>query len=64
MSENADPVVEKMTDSENPVEGAIAGLKEKFPDLVDDLRDGYSGLMVAPNQLLGCSKSIARRVGV
>ncbi len=37
---------------DNPVEEAIANLKERFPDgVADDTRDGYEGLIVAPDKL-------------
>ncbi|MGB5061512.1 MAG: NADH-quinone oxidoreductase subunit C, partial [Candidatus Promineifilaceae bacterium] len=36
----------------NPVEQAISALKERFPEaVVDDPRDGYSGLVVSADKL-------------
>jgi NADH-quinone oxidoreductase subunit C/D len=36
----------------DPVEEATARLKERFPELGDDPRSGFTGLMVPPEQLL------------
>ena len=50
--------------SDNPVEAAIARLKERFPDAVtDDERDGYEGIMVNADQLLNVAEALRDDLG-
>ncbi len=50
--------------NENPVEVAIARLKEKFPTAVtDDERDGYEGIMVNANRLLDVAQTLRDELG-
>ncbi|MFT5196104.1 MAG: NADH-quinone oxidoreductase subunit C/D [Candidatus Promineifilaceae bacterium] len=47
----------------DPVEGAIAALREKFPDLTDDPRPNYTGLMVPADQLLAVAVELKEKLG-
>ena len=48
----------------DPVVDALARLKEKFPEAVtDDPRDGYSGLMVAADQLPTIARALKEELG-
>ena len=47
----------------DPVEGAIAALRETFPDLTDDPRPNYSGLMVPADQLLAVAGELKNNLG-
>ncbi len=50
--------------NENPVEVAIAHLKEKFPQAVtDDERDGYEGIMVNADKLLDVAQTLRDELG-
>lgn len=50
--------------NENPVEAAIARLKEKFPTAVtDDEREGYEGIMVTADQLLEVAQTLRDELG-
>lgn len=50
--------------SDNPVEVAVARLKERFPDAVsDDERDGYEGIMVNADQLLNVAEALRDDLG-
>ena len=47
----------------DPVEGAIAALREKFPDITDDTRPNYTGLMVPADQLLAVAGELKNELG-
>ena len=50
--------------SQNPVERAAALLKERFPDAVsDETRDGYTGLVVSPEQLVDVATALRDDIG-
>lgn len=48
----------------NPVEEALAALKEKFPESVtDDTRDGFQGVIVAPDKLIEVATALRDELG-
>ena len=47
----------------DPVVEATAVLKEKFPSLQDDTREGYQGLMVPPENLLEVAQTLRDELG-
>lgn len=56
-----EPEVEDAT--VDPVAEATAVLKERFPDLQDDPRDGYTGLIVSPDQLTAVAQTLKDELG-
>lgn len=63
MAEMMIEVLEPEVEAVDPVEEATAVLKEKFPDLQDDPRDGYTGLMVPPDQLTAVAQTLKDELG-
>ncbi|MDJ0752671.1 MAG: NADH-quinone oxidoreductase subunit D [Ardenticatenaceae bacterium] len=62
----ADPIIEidePEVPSVDPVEQATATLKEKFPELSDDSRPNYTGIMVPPEKLLEVAKTLKDELG-
>jgi NADH-quinone oxidoreductase subunit D/NADH-quinone oxidoreductase subunit C/D len=50
--------------SENPVDAAIARLKERFPeDVTDDPREGYEGVSVSAEKLVEVAKALRDDLG-
>ena len=56
-------VLEPETETLDPVETATAALKQRFPDLVDDPRDRYTGLIVPAGQLVDVAKVVRDDLG-
>ncbi len=57
----AEPTIEVVEAAEEAVDPAVttaAALKEKFPDLVDDPRPNFSGIMVPADQLLAVARTL------
>ena len=49
---------------DNPIEEALARVKERFPEGVsDDTRDGYEGVVVSPDQVVDVSLSLRDDLG-
>ncbi len=49
---------------DNPIDAAIANLKERYPDeVVDDSRDGYEGVIVAPDRLVEVATALRDELG-
>lgn len=65
MLESPDPQEEgAVAVAENPVEEAIALLKERFPAAVqDDAREGYEGLMVSADKLVDVAAALRDDLG-
>lgn len=62
MSELATDTAAPVLPADPPTE-AIARLKEKFPDLTDDPRPGFTGLMVPPDQLPDVARALRDELG-
>ncbi len=63
MAEMMIDVLEPEVEAVDPVVEATAVLKERFPDLQDDPRDGYTGLMVPPDQLTAVAQTLKDELG-
>ena len=49
---------------DNPIDAAIANLKERYPDeIVDDTREGYEGVIVAPDRLVEVATALRDEFG-
>jgi NADH-quinone oxidoreductase subunit C/D len=48
---------------DNPVDEAVARLKERFPDLTDDSREGYEGVMVSADQIVAVATALRDDLG-
>lgn len=60
---NEETMVMEQTQYANSVEGATARLKSQYPDLVDDARPGYTGLMVPADQLVEVATYLRTELG-
>lgn len=62
----ADPIIEinePEVPTVDPVEQATAALKEKFPELSDDSRQNFTGIMVPPEKLLEVAETLKDELG-
>lgn len=58
-----EPEMEPEVEQQDPVAEATAALKEKFPEITDDPRAGFTGLMVAPEQLIDIATTLRDELG-
>jgi NADH-quinone oxidoreductase subunit D/NADH-quinone oxidoreductase subunit C/D len=54
---------EEMPGQTDPVEVASAALKERFPELVDDARQNFTGIMVPADSLLDVARALREELG-
>ncbi|MCK5919753.1 MAG: NADH-quinone oxidoreductase subunit C, partial [Methylococcales bacterium] len=52
-----------MTETSNPVDVAIVALKAKYPEITDDPRDGYTGLMVPTDKIVEVARTLREELG-
>ncbi len=63
MAETTIEVLENEAPAMDPVEAAVSALKEQFPELTDDARPNYSGLMVPADKLLEVAQNLRDEQG-
>lgn len=63
MEETTVEVLEPETGVANPVEIADSALKKRFPDIVDDPRDRFTGLIVPADQLVDVATVVRDELG-
>lgn len=63
MAETTVEVLDTQEPTVDPVEKATAALKEKFPELTDDSRQNYTGIMVPPEKLVEVATTLRDELG-
>lgn len=63
MSESTIEIIDNEAPAVDPVESATTSLKERFPELTDDARPNYTGLMVSPEKLTEVAGVLKNELG-
>ena len=63
MAETTIEILESDAPQVDPVVAATDALKEKFPEITDDSRQNYTGLMVPADKLLEVAQALRDEIG-